>query len=220
MGCSRLLRCEWRDFKQMVLFVLNCFFANLYGQYCQLSRPCTYEHTTRARAHTLTHTNTHARTHARTHRCRQVNRTEMGLKWGGGGYDWPQRKQKKFRSLVHGLRGMVWFWVRFDIKRQRATCADWNWQPKDKNIWCSSCFKKTCVHNAFYYPCYDQGKKKLPVKKKCYKEKQKEQKTNVKCMGCETYLSFQSDRNCSVFMSVSVIHCNVCAYVALNGCHA
>ena len=21
--------------------------------------------------------------------------------------------------------------------------------------------KKTCVHNAFYYPCYDQGKKKL-----------------------------------------------------------
>ena len=22
-------------------------------------------------------------------------------------------------------------------------------------------FKKTCVHNAFYYPCYDQGKKKL-----------------------------------------------------------
>ena len=31
---------------------------------------------------------------------------------------------------------------------------------------------------------------------KCYKEKQKEQKTNVKCMGCETYLRFQSDRNC------------------------
>ena len=27
---------------------------------------------------------------------------------------------------------------------------------------------------------------------KCYKE----QKTNVKCMGCETYLCFQSDRNC------------------------
>ena len=53
--------------------------------------------------------------------------------------------------------------------------------------------KKTCVHNAFYYPCYDQGKKKC---KKCYKEKQKEQKTNVKCMGCETYLCFQSDRNC------------------------
>ena len=32
--------------------------------------------------------------------------------------------------------------------------------------------------------------------KKCYKEKQKEQKTNVKCMGCETYLCFQSGRNC------------------------
>jgi len=32
--------------------------------------------------------------------------------------------------------------------------------------------------------------------KKCYKEKQKEQKTNVRCMGCETYLCFQSDRNC------------------------
>ena len=31
---------------------------------------------------------------------------------------------------------------------------------------------------------------------KCYKEKQKEQKTNVKCMGCETCLCFQSDRNC------------------------
>ena len=32
--------------------------------------------------------------------------------------------------------------------------------------------------------------------KKCYKEKQKEQKTSVKCMGCETYLCFQKDRNC------------------------
>ena len=32
--------------------------------------------------------------------------------------------------------------------------------------------------------------------KKCYKEKQKEQKINVKCMGCETYLCCQSDRNC------------------------
>ena len=35
-------------------------------------------------------------------------------------------------------------------------------------------------------------------RKNCNKvlEKQKEQKTNVKCMGCETYLCFQSDRNC------------------------
>ena len=29
-----------------------------------------------------------------------------------------------------------------------------------------------------------------------YKEKQKKQKTNVTCMGCETYPCFQSDRNC------------------------
>ena len=32
--------------------------------------------------------------------------------------------------------------------------------------------------------------------KKCYKQKQKEQKTSVKCMGCETYPCFQKDRNC------------------------
>ena len=31
---------------------------------------------------------------------------------------------------------------------------------------------------------------------KFYKEKQKEQKTNVTCMGCKTYLCFRSDRNC------------------------
>ena len=56
-------------------------------------------------------------------------------------------------------------------------------------------FKKQqpCVHNAFYYPCYYQGRN---LQKIFYKEKQKEQKTNVKCMGCETYLCFQSDRNC------------------------
>ena len=61
--------------------------------------------------------------------------------------------------------------------------------------------KKMRVHNAFYYPCYDQGKKE-----KCYKEKQKEQKTNVKCMGCDIYLCFQSDRNC--LLSFHECQCN------------
>ena len=32
--------------------------------------------------------------------------------------------------------------------------------------------------------------------KKCYKEKQNEQKRSVKCMDCETYLCFQKGRNC------------------------
>ena len=32
--------------------------------------------------------------------------------------------------------------------------------------------------------------------KNCYKDKQKEQKTNVKCMGCKTYLCFLKDRDC------------------------
>ena len=43
--------------------------------------------------------------------------------------------------------------------------------------------------------------------KKCYKEKQKEQKTSVKCMGCETFLCFQKETLFSVFMSVSMIVC-------------
>ena len=54
-------------------------------------------------------------------------------------------------------------------------------------------------------------------RKNCKKVLQTEtERAENKCMGCETYLCFQSDRNCSVFMSVSVIHCNVCAYVAFH----
>ena len=51
--------------------------------------------------------------------------------------------------------------------------------------------------------------------KKCYKEKQKEQKTNVWVVRL-TCVSRAIETVCSVFMSVSVIHCNVCAYVVLH----
>ena len=51
--------------------------------------------------------------------------------------------------------------------------------------------------------------------KKCYKEKQKEQKTNVWVVRL-TSVSRVIETVCSVFMSVSVIHCNVCVYVAFH----
>ena len=84
--------------------------------------------------------------------------------------------------------------------------------------------KKTCVHNAFYYPYYDQGK----IYFYFYvtdKEKQKEQKINVKCMGSETYLCFQSDRNSvsAQFSWVLVKFAEMCVRMVrsiFNGCHA
>ena len=49
---------------------------------------------------------------------------------------------------------------------------------------------------------------------KCYNETQTEQKTNVKWR--LTCVSTVIETVCSVFMSVSVIHCNVCAYVVFQ----
>ena len=73
---------------------------------------------------------------------------------------------------------------------------------------------KKRVHNAFYYPCYDQGKifKKNVTKRN---KKSRKQMSNVWVVRL-TCVSRVIETVCSVFMSVSVIHCNVCAYVALH----
>ena len=76
-------------------------------------------------------------------------------------------------------------------------------------------FKKTCVHNAFYYPCYDQGKKKTVKNATKRNRKSRKQMSHVWVVRL-TCVSGVIETVCSVFMSVSVIHCNVCAYVALH----
>ena len=76
----------------------------------------THAHTL-AHTHAYTHTHTHTHIHTQagtraacTHRYRQVNKKCGG---GGRGAVWLAAETKKFRSLVHGLRGIVWFWVEF-----------------------------------------------------------------------------------------------------------
>ena len=75
--------------------------------------------------------------------------------------------------------------------------------------------KKTCVHNAFYYPCYDQGKIFYFLKTVTKRDrKSRKQMSNVWVVRL-TCVSRMKETICSVFRSVSVIHCNVCAYVAM-----
>ena len=78
----------------------------------------------RAHTHARTHTRMHARTHAAhththtktgtrvacTRRYRHVNR-KWGVVWGVGKR--LAAGTMTFRSLVHGLRGIMWFWLGF-----------------------------------------------------------------------------------------------------------
>ena len=77
--------------------------------------------------HSLTsqHTHTHARTHTHLHACTnrhmysmyasiQVREQEVWVRWEGRATIGSGNKEtKKFRSLVHGLRGTVWFGAEF-----------------------------------------------------------------------------------------------------------
>ena len=67
--------------------------------------------------------------------------------------------------------------------------------------------------STMHYPCYDEGEKKIV--NNVTNRNRKKKRSNVWVVSL-TRVSRVIETVCSVFMSVSVIHCKVCAYVALH----